>query len=211
MPNDSAAAFATARDTPNIAFAPKFDLFGVSSNFIIVSSIFFCSYTFIPIISFDIFLFTFSTDFWTPFPLYLFLSPSLNSTASKLPVDAPDGTDATPINPPSVLTSTWTVGFPLESKISKAFTFSIAKNSFIFYSQPPLFFIFYFISCFFAFFYCLWLFVYEITIFIYVLLGTFPFGHFCPFWDTSIKAKKSRCWYSTPWLRNQFLSINFFA
>ena len=66
---------------------------------------------------YNIFLFTFSTALLTPFPINLFLSLSLNSTASKLPVDAPDGTIAVPENPPSVTTSTWTVGFPLESKI----------------------------------------------------------------------------------------------
>ena len=32
-------------------------------------------------------------------------------------VDAPDGTAALPIAPPSVVTSTSTVGLPLESKI----------------------------------------------------------------------------------------------
>ena len=101
-----ADAFATARETPNIAFAPKFDLFNVSSNSINVLSIFLWSYTFIPISFFVIFLFTFSTALLTPFPINLFLSLSLSSTASKLPVDAPDGTNATPENPPSVTTST---------------------------------------------------------------------------------------------------------
>ena len=135
IPNELAAAFATANDTPKIAFAPKFDLFSVSSNSINVLSIFLWSYTFISISFFDIFLFTFSTALLTPFPINLFLSLSLNSTASKLPVDAPDGTIAVPENPPSVTTSTWTVGFPLESKISNASMFSIAKYSFI--NIPP--------------------------------------------------------------------------
>jgi hypothetical protein len=45
------------------------------------------------------------------------LSPSLNSTASKAPVEAPDGTIALPTEPLSNTTSTSTVGFPLESKI----------------------------------------------------------------------------------------------
>ena len=48
----------------------------------------------------------------------MLLSPSLNSNASKLPVDAPDGTDALPTIPLSNMTSTSTVGFPLESNIS---------------------------------------------------------------------------------------------
>ena len=106
IPSKLLAAFATANDTPNIAFAPKLDLFNVSSNFIIALSIFSCSHTFIPIIFLLIFLFTFSTAFKHPFPLYLAFSPSRNSTASKLPVEAPDGTDATPLIPLSVVTFT---------------------------------------------------------------------------------------------------------
>ena len=102
-------------------------LFSVPSSLIIVASILACSYTFIPSISLLITSFTFSTAFNTPFPKYLSLSPSLNSTASKLPVDAPDGTIATPENPPSVTTSTCTVGFPLESNTSNALTLSISK------------------------------------------------------------------------------------
>ena len=125
IPNDFAPALATASDTPSIAFAPRFDLFGVSSNFIISSSICLCEYTSIPIIFLAIFLFTFSTAFCTPFPIYLVLSPSRNSTASKLPVDAPDGTAAFAFIPFSNSTSTCTVGFPLESNISIAFTFAI--------------------------------------------------------------------------------------
>ena len=127
IPNEFAAAFATANDTPSVAFAPKFDLFSVSSSSTNVLSIFLWSYTFMSIIFFDIFLFTFSTALLTPFPKYLDLSPSLNSTASKLPVDAPDGTSATPENPPSVTTSTCIVGFPLESKTSNASMFFMAK------------------------------------------------------------------------------------
>jgi len=43
--------------------------------------------------------------------------PSRNSTASCSPVEAPEGTAALPKTPFSVVTSTSTVGFPLESKI----------------------------------------------------------------------------------------------
>ncbi len=64
--------------------------------------------------------FTLDTATETPFPRYLDLSLSLNSTASKAPVDAPDGTPARPNPPLSVQTSTSTVGFPLESNISLA-------------------------------------------------------------------------------------------
>lgn len=37
------AAFATARETPSVAFAPKIDLFSVVSSFTNNSSILFCS------------------------------------------------------------------------------------------------------------------------------------------------------------------------
>ena len=59
--------------------------------------------------------------------MYLNLSPSRNSTASKAPVEAPDGTIAIPSDPSIVTTSTCTVGFPLESNTSNAFTLSISK------------------------------------------------------------------------------------
>ncbi len=65
-------------------------------------------------------LFTLSTAFNTPFPLYRDLSPSLNSTASNWPVDAPEGTAATPTVPSSRTTSTSTVGNALESNICLA-------------------------------------------------------------------------------------------
>ena len=56
----------------------------------------------------------------TPFPIHRFLSPSRNSMASFLPVDAPEGTAARPSAPLSSVTSTSTVGFPRESKICRA-------------------------------------------------------------------------------------------
>ena len=64
-------------------------------------------------------LFTFSTACSTPFPPYRF-SPSRSSTASYVPVDAPDGTEALPTTSSPARTSTSTVGFPLESSISLA-------------------------------------------------------------------------------------------
>ena len=70
--------------------------------------------------------FTLETAFKQPFPKYLDLSPSLNSTASLSPVDAPDGTAALPIAPQAKYTSTSTVGFPLESSISLPTIFAIA-------------------------------------------------------------------------------------
>jgi len=64
-------------------------------------------------------LLTLSTALRVPFPAYLFLSPSLNSRASYIPVEAPDGTAALK-TPFEVVTSASTVGKPLESKISLA-------------------------------------------------------------------------------------------
>ena len=64
---------------------------------------------------------TLFTAFVTLLPRYFSLSPSLNSTASYIPVDAPDGTAALPTMPLSKITSTSTVGLPLESSISLPF------------------------------------------------------------------------------------------
>ena len=82
IPNASAAALATAKDTPNIAFAPNLPLFGVPSNSIIAVSIPTWSNASIPKIASLISVFTLFTAVRTPFPKYLDLSLSLNSTAS---------------------------------------------------------------------------------------------------------------------------------
>ena len=63
---------------------------------------------------------TCSTAFLTPFPPYLFGSPSRSSNASNCPVEAPLGAAPLPIVPSAKITSASTVGFPLESKISRA-------------------------------------------------------------------------------------------
>src|SRR5262249_38704366 len=52
-------------------------------------------------------------------------SPSRSSSASRSPVDAPDGTAARPNDPSASVTSTSTVGFPRESRISRACTFAM--------------------------------------------------------------------------------------
>ena len=66
--DSNAAAFASARDTPKIAFAPRFDLLSVPSNFIIALSIPSWSKISLPCnASFKI-EFTFFTAFKTPFP-----------------------------------------------------------------------------------------------------------------------------------------------
>jgi len=82
IPKASAAALATARETPNIAFAPNLPLFGVPSKAIIVLSILTWSKASIPKIASLISVLTFLTAVKTPFPKYLDLSLSLNSTAS---------------------------------------------------------------------------------------------------------------------------------
>src|SRR5688572_8328302 len=64
---------------------------------------------------------TLSQAFCTPLPPKRFLSPSRSSIASCSPVDAPLGTAARPW-PVAVWTSTSTVGFPRESRISRAMT-----------------------------------------------------------------------------------------
>src|ERR1022692_2180303 len=58
--------------------------------------------------------------FFTPLPPYRFSSQSRSSTASRSPVDAPDGTIAEPIVPSSNVTCPSTVGLPLESRTSLA-------------------------------------------------------------------------------------------
>jgi valyl-tRNA synthetase len=64
---------------------------------------------------------------------YLVLSPSLSSTASNAPVEAPEGTPALPYPPLSVHTSTSIVGLALESNISLAYTSVIIDMVFSFF------------------------------------------------------------------------------
>ena len=130
IPLSFAAAFKQAIETPNIALAPKLLFVLVPSNSNMALSMLYWSLTSIPTTTGLIFSFTFLTAFNTPLPLNLVLSLSRISRASRTPVDAPDGTHALEIIPFSKVTSTSTVGFPLESSISLAFTLAI----FIFYA-----------------------------------------------------------------------------
>src|SRR5512142_1054507 len=68
---------------------------------------------------------TAATAFRTPLPPKRFLSPSRSSSASRSPVEAPEGTAARPMAPPSSTTSTSTVGLPRLSRISRAKTESM--------------------------------------------------------------------------------------
>ena len=106
------------------------DLFLVPSNSIIRLSISDCFVTSNPIRASEIIELIFLIAFLTPLPRYRFLSKSLNSIASCSPVEAPDGTAALPKCLDSVITSTSIVGFPLESRISLAYIFSILEFNF---------------------------------------------------------------------------------
>src|SRR5687768_5874358 len=68
---------------------------------------------------------TFATAFSTPFPPNRAGSPSRSSRASYSPVEAPEGTAERPRDPSSSHTSISIVGFPRESRISRARTESI--------------------------------------------------------------------------------------
>ena len=94
LPSDRAQATAKAIETPSIAFAQSLDLFFVQSKSIKNLSKSACDANSLYSICSSMVLLTFSTAFNTPFPRYLDLSSSLNSNASCIHVDAPDGTIA---------------------------------------------------------------------------------------------------------------------
>src|SRR5262245_57648997 len=74
----------------------------------------------------------------TPRPPKRAASPSRRSSASCVPVDAPDGTDARPTVPSASSTSTSTVGWPRESRISRARISSmIAMGAVRLYGRAP--------------------------------------------------------------------------
>ena len=86
-----------------------------------------------------IFVLIFSTAFVTPFPKYLSLSPSLNSSASNSPVDAPLGAVPLATVPSTNVISASTVGFPLESRISlPTYFFNFLNNSFSIVTPFPI-------------------------------------------------------------------------
>src|SRR3989442_3823538 len=107
-------------ETARIALAPSVDLFSVPSSCFMTKSTMACSRASIPSTSLAMREFTLSTAFVTPLPRKRFLSPSRSSSASRDPVDAPDGTAARPTAPESSTQSTSIVGFPRESRISRA-------------------------------------------------------------------------------------------
>ena len=128
---EAAAAWATAKDTPRTALAPRLRLFGVPSSLRSFSSRARWSRADMPATAGAIFSLTLATAVRTPFPPKRALSPSRSSTASWAPVLAPEGTAARPREPSSRMTSTSTVGLPRESKTSlaRAFLMSLIAAS----------------------------------------------------------------------------------
>src|SRR3990170_5111921 len=122
----SAAACATASETPRSAFAPRFDLPAEPSRSSSSASIARWSSASSPATAGAIAVTTLSIAFRTPLPPNRFGSPSRSSRASCSPVEAPLGTAARPNDPSSRYTSTSIVGLPRESRISRAWTASIA-------------------------------------------------------------------------------------
>src|SRR3954467_11154060 len=98
MPSSAAAAFAAARETPRIAFAPRRALFGVPSSSTILRSSPAWSSASTPATAEAVSPLTFATAVLTPLPAHA-AQPSRSSTASNSPVEAPDGTAARP-HPP---------------------------------------------------------------------------------------------------------------
>src|SRR3954452_10162852 len=80
--------------------------------------------------------FTAATAFRTPLPPNRPLSPSRSSTASRVPVDAPEGTAARPCAPLSRKTSTSTVGLPRQSMTSRPRTLSMVVIAHLLPSRP---------------------------------------------------------------------------
>src|SRR3989344_4038464 len=118
-----AAALQTASETDRIALAPKTDLLLDPSRSCIVLSIRPCLTISKPLSLGAITRLTLSTAFVTPIPPYRLASSSLSSTASYLPTDAPDGTEATADISFDRVTVVSTVGLPRESRISIAVMF----------------------------------------------------------------------------------------
>jgi hypothetical protein len=120
----TAAALATAIDTPSTALAPSADFVSVPSSASSVASTPRWSNASSPATVSAIGPFTFATAPSTPLPPKR-PSPSRSSSASCSPVEAPLGTPARPNAPSSSQTSTSTVGLPRESRISRPRTVSM--------------------------------------------------------------------------------------
>ena len=120
VPAEAARARARAIDTPTSAFAPSLLLFGEPSRLIIAWSASARESQGRPRSRSAISTLTFATALSTPLPPNRDLSPSRSSTASRDPVDAPDGTPARAVVPSASRTVTARVGRARESRISSA-------------------------------------------------------------------------------------------
>src|SRR5207248_6975456 len=118
-------AGAAASGTPGFALAPRRDLLGVPSSSIIASSSARWSEASIPVTASAISPRALATARATPFPCQRG-PPSRSSTASKRPVEAPEGTAARPRAPERSPTSTSTVGLPRLSSTWRASTRAIS-------------------------------------------------------------------------------------
>src|SRR6218665_365310 len=106
-------------ETASMALAPRRLLFSVPSRSIRVLSRKACSEASRPSTASEISVLTCSTALSTPLPWWRRGSPSRISMASRLPVEAPEGTAARPITPDSSSTSHSTVGLPRLSSTSR--------------------------------------------------------------------------------------------
>ena len=119
-PAEAASARASAIEVPTVALAPSRLLFAVPSRSIIAWSVSASEAHGRPRSKSASSPLTDATAPSTPLPSYRAGSPSRRSTASRDPVDAPDGTPARAVVPSASRTDTASVGRPRESRISSA-------------------------------------------------------------------------------------------
>ena len=117
---EAASARASAIETPTVALAPSLLLFGVPSRSIIAWSASASELQVRPRSRPAISPLTFPAAVSTPLPPYRPVSPSRSSTASRDPVEAPEGTPARAVVPSASCIVTASVGRPRESRISSA-------------------------------------------------------------------------------------------
>src|SRR5690606_20147244 len=115
----AATACAWASETPSSALAPRRPLFSVPSRSTrrLSSAAWSPSK---PASAWAMVVLTLATALRTPLPPKRTRSPSRSSTASLLPVEAPEGTIARPKLPSASVTSASSVGLPRLSRISRA-------------------------------------------------------------------------------------------
>ena len=120
IPAEAASARASAIEVPTVALAPSLLLFAVPSRSIMAWSAAASEAQDRPRSRSAISVLTAATAPRTPLPSYRSGSPSRRSTASRDPVEAPDGTPARAVVPSASRTVTASVGRPRESRISSA-------------------------------------------------------------------------------------------